>query len=51
MTDLSQALMAAIGKAALAKHLESCEVCSDDHECVVAKAHRRMVAGTKGDDR
>ena len=52
MSDLSQALMTAVGKAALAKHQESCEACSDDHECVIAKAHRRTLAGiTQGDDR
>lgn len=41
--NLSQALTRAIGKAALAKHLESCATCTDDHVCAVAVAHRRML--------
>lgn len=43
VADLPAALFLAIGKGALAKHLESCEVCSDTHRCVVAKAHQRSI--------
>lgn len=43
MVDLAKSLSIAIGQAALAKHLESCEVCSDEHACKVAQAHRRML--------
>lgn len=41
--DLPTALFLAIGKGALAKHLESCEVCGDSRRCVVAKAHQRSI--------
>lgn len=44
MVDLGQALTRAIGKAALAKHLETCTTCIEDHECAVAAAHRRTLA-------
>lgn len=44
MTDLLAALSRAIGEAALAKHLESCDLCGDDHSCAVAKAHRRTLS-------
>lgn len=39
VVDLHAALMIAVGKAALAKHQETCEACSDTHDCVVAKVH------------
>ena len=45
MPDLPKALLLAIGRGALAKHLETCEVCSDDHDCVIAKAHKRSIDG------
>jgi predicted RNA-binding protein with PUA domain len=40
---LTNALGRAIAKAALAKHLESCEVCTDDHRCKVAGLHERAL--------
>jgi hypothetical protein len=43
MPDLPTALFVAIGKSALAKHRESCEVCSGTYDCVVAKAHLRSL--------
>jgi hypothetical protein len=48
MPELGAALTRAIGKAALAKHLESCTTCADDYECAVAAAHRRTLASIEG---
>lgn len=45
MSDfLTRNLSLAIGRGALAKHQESCAVCSDDYDCEVAQAHKRTIA-------
>lgn len=43
MTDLLAALARSISNAALATHQKTCEVCSADYDCVIARAHKRSI--------
>lgn len=44
VADLLKALSLSLGQAALDMHQKTCEVCSGEHDCVIAKAHLRKLA-------
>lgn len=50
MSALTRGLSIAIGKAALAKHRETCDRCTTDSPCVVAQAHLNTLADLEGGD-